>query len=345
MKEQSGCKQNRVLRLEPRRIDRDSIIAFANAFDPQPAHIDERAAQATPLHGLSASGWHTCTLIAEDLLGALAKKTHCLGITGIDDLRWLKPVRPGDDLSCEVRWGPSTRCSCDPALVRCHAEVEARNQFGETVVRWSCQLLLREPTRTWRSTVHMPWPLCEARRPRPTKVTSRRGDHLIKYFEDVWCGEEIALGTYTFDSSNVSMFEEIVAGNGDCIVREAGSGKYVSDWHVVAAWMSLIVAYYKRRAAQLAAAGCPVPTLGPATGVRWLRWHTPVSVGDQISFRSWAEHKVSAVSRGRWGLLVAGAEGRNQHGEVVVSFYPQFLLERRPTDHCPDPAANELAEA
>lgn len=172
---------------------------------------------------------------------------------------------------------------------------------------------------------------------------SRPGNHLIKYFEDVCCGDEIALGSYTFDSANVSMFESIMAGSKECI--ETGSGRHVSDWHVVAAWMSLIVAYYKRRAAQLAADGCPVPALGPATGARWLRWQAPVSIGDHISFRGWAEHKVNAGGHGRWGLLVAGTEGRNQHGDVVVSLYPQFLLERRPTHHRPDPEAHELADA
>ena len=64
-------------------------------------------------------------------------------------------------------------------------------------------------------------------------------------------------------------------------------------------------------------------------GLRWLRWLAPVSLGERIGFRSWVEHKVQSVSAGRWGLVVAGTEGYNDAGQLIVSFYPQFLLERR----------------
>jgi hypothetical protein len=156
-------------------------------------------------------------------------------------------------------------------------------------------------------------------------VTSRPGEHFIKYFEDVSCGDEIELGNYVFDSPNVGMFERLLAG--DCRWPEETR---VGGWNVMAAWMSLIIEYYVRQARRLAAAGLPVPTLGPATGLKWLRWLAPVSIGEQVTFRSWVEHKVNAAGTGRWGLLVAGGEGRNRRGELVVSFYPQFLLERRP---------------
>lgn len=314
-----------VFRLGPRRIERADVLAFAAAFDPQPAHLDEGAARATPLRGLAASGWHTCALIADDLEKALADNGDYLGMASIDELRWLRPVRPGDELLAEVKWGASSPCVCEPTFERRPAQVEARNQLGEIVVRWSCHMLFGRPTHERKAIAHTPAALCEARRPRPTKATSRPGEHFIKYFEDVLCGDETELGSYVFDSPNVAMFESLLAG--DCKWPEEAR---VSGWHVMAAWMSLIIEYYERQARRLAAAGLPVPTLGPATGLKWLRWLTPVSIGDQVTFRSWVEHKVNAAGTGRWGLLVAGGEGRNGRGELVVSFYPQFLLERRP---------------
>ena len=162
-------------------------------------------------------------------------------------------------------------------------------------------------------------------------MVRRPGEHLIKFFEDVRPGDEIALGAYTFGSRSVEIFERVVAAGGNGAARDASSP--VEGWNVVAGWMSLIVACYQRRAAELASAGIPVPRLGPAAGLRWLRWLAPVAPGERISFRSWAEHKVH-LGPGKWGLVVAGAEGHNDAGKPVVSFYPQFLLERRIASKC-----------
>jgi acyl dehydratase len=172
---------------------------------------------------------------------------------------------------------------------------------------------------------------CVNRTARASRVDGRPGEHLIKYFEDVHRGDEIALGSYIFGPESVGIFESIIASDrkqAACAELRCAQA-HVQGWNVVAGWMSLIVAYYERRAAELADAGLPVPRLGPAIGLRWLRWLAPVSVGERISFRGWVEHKVDAAGAGEWGLLVAGTEGYNDAGELVVSFYPQFLLERR----------------
>ena len=71
-----------------------------------------------------------------------------------------------------------------------------------------------------------------------------------------------------------------------------------------------------------------LPRLGPAAGVKHLRWHAPVVVGDTLTFRGWAERKIVLATQKEWGLLVVGAEGVDQSGRLVVSFYPQMLLER-----------------
>jgi acyl dehydratase len=76
----------------------DSIVEFARAYDPQPMHIDPQAASQSIYGGLIASGWQTAGAYMRLLVDALLEHSNSLGSPGIDKLRWLKPVRPGDTL-------------------------------------------------------------------------------------------------------------------------------------------------------------------------------------------------------------------------------------------------------
>lgn len=83
-------------------VTREEVIEFASKYDPQPFHLDEAAAAATHFGRLSASGWHTCAMTMAMLVENLkANRQAGLGSPGIDQLRWLKPVFPGDVLRCE----------------------------------------------------------------------------------------------------------------------------------------------------------------------------------------------------------------------------------------------------
>jgi acyl dehydratase len=81
-------------------VTAEEIVEFAREFDPQPFHVDEEAAKASLLGGLSASGWHVCAIIMRMMVDGYYGRTASMGSTGIDDMRWIKPVRPGDRLSC-----------------------------------------------------------------------------------------------------------------------------------------------------------------------------------------------------------------------------------------------------
>jgi acyl dehydratase len=80
----------------PRLVTRDEIVAFAAEFDPQPMHLDEDAARATMLGGLSASGWHTCCLLMRMISDGFLCDSTFMGGPGVDEVRWLGPVRPGE---------------------------------------------------------------------------------------------------------------------------------------------------------------------------------------------------------------------------------------------------------
>jgi acyl dehydratase len=78
----------------PRSITREEIIAYAKEFDSQPMHLDEEAAKNSLLGGLAASGWHTCCFMFRMMYDHFIKDSSSLGSPGIEETKWLKPVRP-----------------------------------------------------------------------------------------------------------------------------------------------------------------------------------------------------------------------------------------------------------
>jgi len=86
----------------PRRVTREDILAFAAEFDPQPMHLDEEAASRSMLKGLSGSGWHLCSVMMRMMFDGFIGRTASLGSPGVNELRWLAPLRPGDELMLDV---------------------------------------------------------------------------------------------------------------------------------------------------------------------------------------------------------------------------------------------------
>lgn len=87
--------------LSSRCVTEEEIIAFARQFDPQPFHADPEAARSSIYGGLIASGWHTCCLVMRLMCDGYLLETASLGSPGMDEIRWLKPVRPGDTIRGE----------------------------------------------------------------------------------------------------------------------------------------------------------------------------------------------------------------------------------------------------
>lgn len=128
-------------------VTREEIVAFARQFDPQPFHVDEEAARRSPFGGLIASGWHTASLCMRLIVALLGPGSGSLGSPGVDELRWLKPVRPGDELTVrvEVLEAIPSRSKPDRGLVRLRYTM--RNQNGEDVMTMiALGLVLRRPS-------------------------------------------------------------------------------------------------------------------------------------------------------------------------------------------------------
>lgn len=86
----------------PRHVSRDEILAFAAEYDPQPMHLDEEAARRSMLGSLSGSGWHLGSIMMRMLVDGFIGRTASLGSPGVNEMRWLAPLRPGDDLTLDV---------------------------------------------------------------------------------------------------------------------------------------------------------------------------------------------------------------------------------------------------
>lgn len=80
------------------RVTADEIRTFASEYDPQPMHLDEKAAQKSLLGGLAASGWHTCSIMMRMIIDGFLHEAASMGSGGIDELRWVKPVHAEDVL-------------------------------------------------------------------------------------------------------------------------------------------------------------------------------------------------------------------------------------------------------
>jgi acyl dehydratase len=92
----------RVMALGSTTVTREATLEFARQFDPQPFHLDDAAAEASLFKKLSASGWHTCAMTMRLMCDGYLNDSSSLGSPGIDELRWLRPVYPGDTLSAEM---------------------------------------------------------------------------------------------------------------------------------------------------------------------------------------------------------------------------------------------------
>ncbi|MET8685161.1 MaoC family dehydratase [Streptomyces sp. NPDC004732] len=124
-------------------LTEEDILRFAGEFDPQSIHTDPAAAAEGPFKGLIASGWHTASVMMRLYADHYVSKVASLASPGVDELRWVQPVRPGDSLSIRTttRAARLSRSKPDRGLV--HTDIEVLNQRGEVVLTLTAMNLLR----------------------------------------------------------------------------------------------------------------------------------------------------------------------------------------------------------
>jgi acyl dehydratase len=115
-------------------VTREAILDFAGKFDPQPFHLDDEAAKHSLFGGLCASGWHTCAMAMRMMCDEYLLESASLGSPGLENLRWSKPVFPGDVLSMRHEILETRPMASKPQVGLTRSTWQVRNQHGETVL-------------------------------------------------------------------------------------------------------------------------------------------------------------------------------------------------------------------
>lgn len=117
-----------------RTVTHDEIVEFAARYDPQPFHLDDEAGRASLFGGLCASGWHTCAITMRMMCDAYLNDTASLGSPGIENLRWLRPVFPGDTLHVRMTVLEARPMASRPGVGLALSRWEVFNQHDEPVL-------------------------------------------------------------------------------------------------------------------------------------------------------------------------------------------------------------------
>ena len=320
-------------------ITKEQIFAFARTFDPQPMHLDEVAARASIAGGLCASGFHTCAILMRMMCDGVILTSASLGSPGVDEVRWLKPVRPGDVLSVRGTWGEKRVSASRPHVGISKSLFELLNADGDVVatLRSNQMLALRNPPKVAPPAsgaaappkavqrVASLWDEPAASAPQPSRTSN--------YFEDRTVGELADLGQHTFERDDIIAFARAFDPQLFHLDEEVGrrslfGGLSASGWHTASVFVRKLIDWRQAVEAEIRGAGGSVAAWGPSPGFKDCRWLKPVLAGDTISFRNQTSALIPLKSRPDRGLVVAENQGRNQKGEIVFLITTQVLAER-----------------
>ncbi|MEZ5818273.1 MAG: MaoC family dehydratase [Hyphomicrobiaceae bacterium] len=314
-------------------VSKEDIVAYARAFDPQPIHLDENAAKQSIVGGLCASGFHSCALLMRMLADDVLSRGTSLGSPGIDEVKWMRPVRPGDRLSGRLTCTSKRALNSRPEVGIARLVTEMLNQAGEVVMCWdSSQLLrVRHPGREERATGE------GGKRSALVSLWDMPGalpDRSSNYFEDRQEGETYSLGSHHFTRDDVIAFARQFDPqpfhlNDEAAARSLFGRLSASGWHTTSIWIRQFVRFRQEIEREMTARGLVPAQYGPSPGFRNLRWLKPVYPGDTIEFRGRVDAKLDWRSRADRGLIETENQGRNQHGEIVFAIRGRILAERR----------------
>ena len=127
----------------PAIVTQESIVRFATEFDPHAMHVDADAAADGPFGGIIASGWHTTSIMMRLMVDNYLNERTSLGSPGVDALRFLVPVRPGDELTARFEVASARRSASRPDRGILHTNIELRNQSGDLVMTQTMINLVR----------------------------------------------------------------------------------------------------------------------------------------------------------------------------------------------------------
>lgn len=318
----------------PLPVSQDDILAFARRFDAQDFHIDPEKAETSFVGSLIGSGWHSCALLMRLVAEAFLLDSTSMGSPGVEEVKWLRPVKPGDLL--KLRWtvAETKESRSRPEMGLVKFRFELLNQRGEPVVEQNNWVMFGrrgsgfEAARgDWlkHSAGYEPPQATVGVEP-PAGPTAPPA-----YFDELVLGESYELGSLVFTPEEIVAFARSFDPQpfhmDEEAARKSSFGNLcASGWHTAAGWMAAMVSHRRRQEAMLAPAAAP--RLGPSPGFKNLRWLKPVYAGDRITYHSAVADKRPSLSRPDWGLFFHHNTGVNQKGETVFSFDGCVFIER-----------------
>ena len=320
---------------EKKAITKDEIIRFAEVYDPQPFHLDEEAAKHSLLGGLCASGWHIGCLMMRMNYDHWIVRTASMGAPGIDEMRWEKPLFPGDILTGRRKILHKRVSRSKPEMGLVSMEVDILNQRGEIITRQKHTQLIevRHPGRTTGEEG-----VAAPAAPHPTHALPRieasgRARPFAGWLEDLQVGSYIELGRETFTKDNIVAFASLYDPQSFHMDEEAARKSHfgrlaASGWQTASLWMRNVVLTRDRVQRELRESGVETPQGGPSPGFIHLRWPKPVFVGDTVTYGTQIIEK-RKTSKPGWGLVFNHNTGFNQHGELVFEFRGSGFIRTR----------------
>ncbi len=157
----------------------------------------------------------------------------------------------------------------------------------------------------------------------------------MKYFEDLEVGDVTAIGRHTFTADEIKAFAQRFDPQLFHLDEAAAEASHfgalcASGWHTAVIWMRLMIDHRRGLVEAARARGELVAAIGPALGLRDMKWLKPVYVGDTIEYKAEVTGLRTSGSRPRSGLMTTFSTGVNQNGEPVISFVSTTFVERRP---------------
>ncbi|MDE2361778.1 MAG: MaoC family dehydratase [Hyphomicrobiales bacterium] len=320
---------------DARAITKDEIIRFAEVYDPQPFHLDEEAAKKSMLGALCASGWHIGCLAMRLNYDHWISRTASMGAPGIDEMRWERPLLPGDILSGRRKVVHKRVSRTRPEMGLVAIEFDLLNQRGETIARQKhTQLIeLRHPGKTSGEEGAAPPPAPHPSHAIPRVEASGRQKPFAGWLEDLQVGSYLELGTETFTKDSIVGFASLYDPQRFHLDEEEAKNSLfgrlsASGWQTASLWMRNVVRTRDRVQRDLRAQGVETPQGGPSPGFVHLRWPKPVFVGDRVTYYTQIIEK-RPTTRPGWGLVFNHNTGVNQNGELVYEFRGSGFIRTR----------------
>jgi acyl dehydratase len=313
----------------------DGIKAFARAFDPQPLHLDEEAAKTTLIGRLCASGWHTCGMLMRMMADDMLVHAEGLGAPGVEEIRFSKPVFPGDVLTARQSCRGKRVLRSRPDVGLCNNYFELLNQSGDVAMSWDVWQMYRVRSPGGEARAEgVPAPAAAAAAPSPTTATTPGTPGPGNHLEDLVVGTTIEIGSHTFIRDEIIDFARKFDPQPFHLDEDAGKrslfgGLAASGWHTSAIWLRHLLDYRRRIADQILFQGGTPARYGPSPGAEKLRWIKPVLAGDTLRFTTRLREKIDSKSRPTVGLIVADNEAWNQKGDLVFTVVGKMFVERR----------------